>query len=238
MERKCVRKARIHMFPSMQMKALYEKTYGFESKKYFIPCSGAGTVYGSGGSPGADLIKKIPAKGIRILTVGGLSEERKGSKAIIEAMSSPGLEDAWLIVAGKIAVDVPEPLKNRTVPLGSVDFREMPALYQNCDLLIFPSIYEGFPNVLLEAAYYGLPMISSRLEGVGEYFRDGKDILLVEKNDPNGLADRIKTLSASPEMRKKLSMNAKSRAEAIAYGYSCGSLFHSYPRKTDIKRIF
>lgn len=103
------------------------------------------------------------------------------------------------------------------VPLGTVDYRDMHALYKSCDLLISPSIYEGFPNVLLEAAYYGLPMISSRLEGVKEYFRDGRDILIVEKGDAKGLSDKIKQLCAFPEMRKRLSENAKVRAEAVEY---------------------
>jgi len=215
MERACIRKATCHMFPSMSMKSDYERIYGFSAGRYFIPCSGTGSEYAATDQE-LDILLNTP--GLKILTVDGLSAETKGRDLIIDAFSRMDIGCSFLVAAGRVDEEkLKEPLLSRTIRLGRVEFSKMPAVYKSCDFLIFPSLTEGFPNVLLEAAYYGLPIISSRLEGIEEYFTDGRDILLVEKGDPKGLAQRIEQLSNSVEMRRKLSENAMKRAKAIDY---------------------
>jgi len=155
---------------------------------------------------------------MKILTVDGLSSETKGRDVIIEAFKGMDLSGVTLVSAGNTdSGKLQEPLLSHTLKLGAVDFSGMPAVYKSCDILVFPSLSEGFPNVLLEAAYYGIPMISSRLEGIDEYFRDGRDILLVDKGDALGLAEKIKLLTGSADMRKELAKNARMRAESIDY---------------------
>ncbi len=221
-ERACIRKAKYHMYPSVHVKSLFEDSYGYKSLRHFIPCSGTGSAYGPEEYPAGDLLKNIPEGEIKVLTVGGLSEKRKGRDVILEAFSLMDLSGITLVCAGGVDATVTGPLKDHFVSLGNVDHRRMPALYQGCDMLIFPSIFEGFPNVLLEAASFGMPVIASRIEGIDEYFTDGEDLILVEKGDAGALSEKILLLAGSEELRKRLSENIKKRIKDIDYGILAG----------------
>jgi glycosyltransferase involved in cell wall biosynthesis len=63
------------------------------------------------------------------------------------------------------------------------------------DLFVLPSLFgEGMPMVVLESMAAGVPVVATRVEGVPDAVRDGRDGLLVAPGDPEGLArgiDRI-----------------------------------------------
>jgi UDP-glucose:(heptosyl)LPS alpha-1,3-glucosyltransferase len=64
--------------------------------------------------------------------------------------------------------------------------------YQEADLLVLPSIYEPFGNVVLEAMAYGLPVVVSRQVGAAEWIRPGINGSVVsEPNDPEELAEAV-----------------------------------------------
>ena len=69
------------------------------------------------------------------------------------------------------------------------------------DIFVLPSLKEGLPYTLLEAASAGLPLISTRVGGIPEIIEDGKNGLLVSPKNPDALAEAIKRLVASPELR-------------------------------------
>ncbi|MBK9471393.1 MAG: glycosyltransferase [bacterium] len=51
---------------------------------------------------------------------------------------------------------------------------ELPALFLAADLLVFPSLWEGLPLVLLEAMGAGLPVVGNDIDGVREIVEDGQ----------------------------------------------------------------
>jgi glycosyltransferase involved in cell wall biosynthesis len=60
------------------------------------------------------------------------------------------------------------------------------------DLLVFPSLLaEGLPMVIIEAMAAGVPVAGSRVDGVVDAIRGGKDGLLCEPGDPASLSDAI-----------------------------------------------
>jgi glycosyltransferase involved in cell wall biosynthesis len=61
------------------------------------------------------------------------------------------------------------------------------------DLLVLPSLSEGMPMILLEAMAAGVPLVSTRIDGVSEVIRDGVDGLLATPGDAVSLADRIRS---------------------------------------------
>jgi glycosyltransferase involved in cell wall biosynthesis len=66
------------------------------------------------------------------------------------------------------------------------------AEFRHMHLFVLPSLFgEGMPMVLLEAMAAGLPVVSTRVEGIPQVVRDGQDGLLAAPGDPQGLADAL-----------------------------------------------
>jgi glycosyltransferase involved in cell wall biosynthesis len=98
-------------------------------------------------------------------------------------------------------------LENNVFLSGGIDHAAdiMPAF----DLYVCSSVKEGFPYVLLEAMYAGLPIISSNVGGIPDMVRHNKNGLLMESKNPDQLAERILKLCANKDLRTKLGENAK-----------------------------
>lgn len=72
------------------------------------------------------------------------------------------------------------------------------------DLLVMPSLAEGFGVAALEASACGRPVIASRVGGVPEVVRDGETGLLVPPNNIDALADAILKLSSDPTLSRQM----------------------------------
>ena len=71
------------------------------------------------------------------------------------------------------------------------DAREILPLF---DVFVLPSLWEGLPLALIEAASLAKPIVASNIDGVREVIRNGETGLLVPSADPQGLADAISRL--------------------------------------------
>ncbi len=70
--------------------------------------------------------------------------------------------------------------------------RDVPAELRKMDLLILPSLFgEGLPMVVLEAMAAGVPVVATRVSGVPEAIRHGRDGVLTDTADPDALARAI-----------------------------------------------
>ncbi len=67
------------------------------------------------------------------------------------------------------------------------------SIIKQSDLVVFPSLYEGFGNILLESIFCGVPIISTNYFGIDRHIKDllAQNGLLVELDDVDGLASRI-----------------------------------------------
>jgi glycosyltransferase involved in cell wall biosynthesis/O-antigen/teichoic acid export membrane protein len=114
--------------------------------------------------------------------------ERKGLRHAIAALAELGNSRAHLVVVGgqpgeireyeKICHNAQLGMRVRFVGMQQ-DIR--PYLWSS-DAFLFPSSYEAFPLVSLQAAAAGLPLIASRVYGIDEFMIDGKTGWLVERN--------------------------------------------------------
>jgi len=158
------------------------------------------------------------------LFVGG-DWARKGLRHVVDAL---GQAPAWhLAVAG--AGDRQE-LRARARARGAEDrlqllgvVHDMPRLYAAADAFVFPTAYEAFPLVALEAAASGLPLLVTRVNGVEDLLRDGVNGWFVDA-DAADIARRLTQLGADRPLAERLSAAARAAAsvfswEAMTDGY-------------------
>lgn len=73
---------------------------------------------------------------------------------------------------------------------------EVTAEFRRMHLFVLPSLFgEGMPMVVLEAMAAGLPVVSTRVEGIPEVVRDGQDGLLVKPASAGELADALRRVA-------------------------------------------
>lgn len=102
-------------------------------------------------------------------------------------------------------------LSDRVAFLGYLNDKDLVKEFLRSSIFVLPSRDEAFSIALVEAAFFGKPIISSNV-GAAEYVLDyGKAGLLCGKDDVEGLARALKTMMASKELRVKLSERIKSR---------------------------
>jgi UDP-glucose:(heptosyl)LPS alpha-1,3-glucosyltransferase len=66
--------------------------------------------------------------------------------------------------------------------------------YQAADALLLPTLYDPFPNVILEAMSCGLPVITSQTCGGAEFIQQGVNGFVFDALDVKSLAESIREL--------------------------------------------
>lgn len=90
--------------------------------------------------------------------------------------------------------------RDERVHLTGMDW-DTPRLYAAMDLVVLPTYREGFPNVPLEAAAMGLPVVATRVPGCVDAVEDGVTGTLVEPRDAGALAAAIESYLRDPTLR-------------------------------------
>jgi glycosyltransferase involved in cell wall biosynthesis len=144
-------------------------------------------------------------KCLRILTTGRLAEE-KNLRTIILSLKHLNFSNFRLFILG----DGPE--KNTLINFvkfnklhDKVNFfshtENLSKFYKNSDLFINSSYFEGFPNSVVEAINYNLPVICSRSGGgIYDILMNGKAGTFFETNDYLGLSKQINIFKENPEI--------------------------------------
>lgn len=115
-----------------------------------------------------------------------------------------------LVITGegkKHHVDVPKiaenmGLKKRVIFPGYVTDGQLKDLFQNADLFVFPSLYEGFGLPSLEALACGTPVVASRVSSIPEILGDAA--LYFDPYSVDDMADKIYMLLRDQLLRAKL----------------------------------
>ncbi len=154
-------------------------------------------------SSAADLRRdlRLPKEARIVLSVGRLSKEKRHAdliRAIVHLRRTREFETALVIVG-----DGPEraELGRICTRLGVADAvrmvgyqHDVTPYYDAADVFALTSHSEGSPNVLLEAMDAELPIVATAVGGIGEMIEDGKQGLLVQGGDVEGIARSIAAL--------------------------------------------
>lgn len=97
--------------------------------------------------------------------------------------------------------------------LGSCPPDELSAIYRGASVYALPSLAEGMPHVVLEAAAAGLPIVATRVEGIGAIVVEGETGHIVPIADPEALRRAIQSLFSDPTQAQRLGKNARLRAQ-------------------------
>ncbi len=81
---------------------------------------------------------------------------------------------------------------------------DMRAVFAAAHLVVLPSLGEGIPTVLLEAASCGRPIVATDVPGCRDVVQDGVNGLLVPPNDPGALASAMLKLLLDRSLRGKM----------------------------------
>ena len=98
-------------------------------------------------------------------------------------------------------------LENRLIIVNNASDEEIYSAIKECELFILPSIYEPFGIVILEAMYFGKPVIAFNRGGPKELIKNGFNGLLVGLNSKS-LADAIFRLLEDKKTAKLISKNS------------------------------
>lgn len=100
-------------------------------------------------------------------------------------------------------------LENRVRFLGWRDDRA--ALFATADVCVFPSRYEPFGTVFVQAWAQKVPLVTTASDGPRQYVRDGEDGLMVPVDDVGALVAAIRQVIVDPELRVRLTENGYRR---------------------------
>jgi len=159
-----------------------------------------------------------------VLFVGALIK-RKGIDLLLEAWRKikQRCPNSRLVLVGPIPREMAQSFKKREIPSFVIDeMNEKDAgfvhvgcvsniedFYRVADLLVFPSLREGMPNVVLESFASGLPVVMTDFLGLSpELGCPNREYILVDRT-PADIANAVISLINSPRRRKEIGSNAR-----------------------------
>jgi glycosyltransferase involved in cell wall biosynthesis len=155
-----------------------------------------------------------PVSGPIIGTVGRLAPQ-KGQDVLLRAL--PALPGVTAVLIGDGADRTR--LERLARELGVEDRVLMPgwmaeprAWLPTFDIFVLPSRVEGLPLVILEAMLASRPVVATRVDGIPEEVLHGRTGLLVPPDDPDALAEAVRTLLRDPARRDRMGEEGRTTA--------------------------
>ncbi len=112
--------------------------------------------------------------------------------------------------------------------LGHVPHKDLPAIYEQCDVFLNASLVDNFPGALLEASAAGLPIVSTCPGGIPYIYRHEVSALLVEPGNWRGLGNAVIKLLQSQSLVIDLTKAAAIAVRACEWGQVRKALYRCY----------
>ena len=204
------------------MKNDLQRLFGLPYEKINVVPNGINTTVYNGLEKDYDFRRKYAMDNEKIILFMGRLVYEKGVQHLISAMPKilEGYHDAKLIIAGKGGMT--DSLKEQVEAMGLGDkvyftgylnAKQVSKMYKCADISVFPSTYEPFGIVALEAMLAGVPTVVSDVGGLNEIVEHRVDGMKCYAGNPNSLADSILELLLNPELCDKVTKKAKQKVK-------------------------
>ena len=156
--------------------------------------------------------RRPPHRPLRLLFVGNLSR-RKGADLLTPVMEALGSEFELRFTSG-LRRGTRIPKGPNMVALGRLtQDSELIDAYRQCDVLFYPSRFEGFGLPLVEAMACGKPVIGTNTSSLPEIVEDGVTGILCPVDDVTAFAAACRKLADNPEMLHQYGQAAERRVK-------------------------
>ncbi|MDO5556606.1 MAG: glycosyltransferase family 4 protein [Clostridia bacterium] len=204
------------------MKNDLQRLFGLPYEKINIVANGINSTAYSGIEKDYDFRRQYAADNEKIILFMGRLVYEKGVQHLISAMPKilEKYNDAKLVIAGKggmidelkAQVEVMG-LSQKVYFTGYLNSKQVSKMYKCADVSVFPSTYEPFGIVALEAMLAGVPTVVSDIGGLNEIVQHGIDGMKSYAGNANSLADSILSLLFNPELCSNIAKKAKAKVK-------------------------
>lgn len=170
----------------------------------------------------------IPLNRNVVLFVGWLIE-RKGVKYLFEAAKSLNKEGKdylfYFVGDGALYEELSKKVKDENLGdnikfVGRKEHTEIPLWMNACDIFVFPSLFEGRPNVVAEAMMCGAPVVATDINGIrNELIIDGQNGFMVPSEDSKSIQEKISYLFNNPKKLEEFSKKGKEFIDKKTYSW-------------------
>jgi glycosyltransferase involved in cell wall biosynthesis len=172
------------------------------------------TVIPYGASPAATSEISSNSPKLKILFAGALGQ-RKGLSYALRAVESFGERNCELTLLGRKAADSCRPLDqavrdHRWIP--SLSHERVLLEMRRHDVLIFPSLFEGFGLAITEAMSQGTPVITTAHTAGPDIIDDGVDGFIVPIRSAEAIAEKLEVLTRDRERLRAMKVSAREKA--------------------------
>ena len=181
-----------------------------------------------------DNVEKINNSKKFVILFVGHSFIRKGLQQVIKAIELINHKNIELIVVGngnKKDINFSSKLlKSNTTFLGQVN--NLNEIYTNSNLLIHPTLGDTFGMVVLEAIYFGIPVIVSNKNfcGISEKLSEKEVLFLDNPLDYFEISKKIKLLRNNKSLREKLNKNAQKKISQFNWDSTSHNTIKTYSK--------
>jgi glycosyltransferase involved in cell wall biosynthesis len=166
-------------------------------------------------------------EGRRVLGMFGQFKQKKGVRFFLDALERSGVADRFhLLLVGDVdpacvAAAAPAAVDDgrsgcRYTVLPFRDRLDLLPLFAACDLVVVPSFYDGLPNVVLEAAALGIPLLTSNAGGMADLLVDGENAIVFEAGDAHDCRRAI-AAAASIDDAALAALGARCQAAVVEH---------------------
>ena len=178
-----------------------------------------------------------------ILGIGGM-EVRKNNKNLIEAyikmiQNHSDIKHNLIIVGNKESnilpsakIDIPLSMEGRIHFIGSLTNKELSVIYENAEMLVYPSLYEGFGLPPIEAMKHKIPVITSNTTSIPEVVKNAA--ILINPNKKTEIENAMLQILRDKTIKDKLIKRGENILKEYTWEDSAKKVIEEFNKLKDI----